>query len=232
MVISGVHCIKICNIKPPQLPVLSCFLHVEDVYKHRSGLSGIKSRWGRDFPRPFKLALGPIQPPAQWVPGLSTGAWRWPPTPSSAEVKESVELYLYCPFGRTLVTFSRANFTDWILQLPLLLVRTVICRCSNQAAGCTAERLLVRTGHFSPLDTVQTDSGTHSALSSGTKQPEREADHSPPSTVEIKNGWSYTFPLPCGFMACIGSSALRTLYALIILVFFPQCWLNAEFFEL
>ena len=26
-------------------------------------------------------------------------AWRWPPTPSSAEVKERVELYLYSPFG-------------------------------------------------------------------------------------------------------------------------------------
>ena len=29
---------------------------------------GIESRWGRDFP-----ALGPTQPPVQWVPGLSLG---------------------------------------------------------------------------------------------------------------------------------------------------------------
>ena len=27
------------------------------------------------------------------------GAWRQPPTPSSAEVKESVDLYLYSPSG-------------------------------------------------------------------------------------------------------------------------------------
>jgi hypothetical protein len=138
--------IKICNIKPPQLPFLSCFIHVEDVYKHRSRLSGMESQWGRDFPRPFKLAVGPIPPPAPWVPclsrGIETGAWRWPPTSSSAELKESVELYLYCPSGRALVIFSRANFTYGVLQLPLLLVRTVICRCSNQAAGCTAEQLL------------------------------------------------------------------------------------------
>jgi hypothetical protein len=31
--------------------------------------------------------------------GKATGAWRWPPTPSSTKVKERVELYLYSPFG-------------------------------------------------------------------------------------------------------------------------------------
>jgi hypothetical protein len=34
------------------------------------------------------------------------------------------------------------------------------------------------------------------ALSLGVKQQEREADHSPPSSAEIKNAWSYTFSLP------------------------------------
>jgi hypothetical protein len=38
-------------------------------------------------------ALGPTQPPIQWVPGaLSLGI-----DPSSAEVKECVELYLHSP---------------------------------------------------------------------------------------------------------------------------------------
>ena len=31
--------------------------------------------------------------------GKAAGAWRWPPTPSSAKVKERVELYLYSPVG-------------------------------------------------------------------------------------------------------------------------------------
>jgi hypothetical protein len=75
---------------------------------------GIESRWGRDFLQPFRTALGPTQPPVQWVPGVPQRVKRlgcsvYHPPPSSAEVKEEVELYLYStglswPFtGRTLL---------------------------------------------------------------------------------------------------------------------------------
>ena len=73
---------------------------------------GIEFRWRRDFPLPSRTALETIQPPIQWVPGLfpgvkTAGAWRWPPTPSIAEVKERVELYLYSPSGSSWPVLGR-----------------------------------------------------------------------------------------------------------------------------
>jgi hypothetical protein len=53
--------------------------------------SGIESRWRRDFPHLSRLALGPTQPPVQWVPGIP-GCRKRPgrdadlSLPSSAEV--------------------------------------------------------------------------------------------------------------------------------------------------
>jgi hypothetical protein len=64
----------------------------------------IESWWRRYFLHLSRLALGPSQPPVQWLPVLFPGAklpgrgFDYPP-PSSAKVKEKVELYLYSPSG-------------------------------------------------------------------------------------------------------------------------------------
>jgi hypothetical protein len=67
---------------------------------------GIDCRWGLGiliFTTASRTALGPTQPPVQWVPGaLSLGVKRLGreadhSLPSSTEVKEYVELYLHSP---------------------------------------------------------------------------------------------------------------------------------------
>jgi hypothetical protein len=55
-------------------------------------------------------------------------------------------------------------------------------------------------GNFSLHHLIQNGSGAHPAsyamgtrgFSLGLKQPGLEADHSPPSSAEVKNAWSYT----------------------------------------
>ena len=87
----------------------------------RYGLDGpgIESRWEWDFPHPSTPALGPTQPLIQRgtasFPGVKRGgAWRWPPTPSSAEVKERVQQCIYSPSGPSWPVLR------WTLTSPLI----------------------------------------------------------------------------------------------------------------
>ena len=66
--------------------------------------SGIESRWRRDFPHPSRPALGPTRPPIQRAPdlfprGKAGGSGFTHQPPSSAEVKERLELHRYSPSG-------------------------------------------------------------------------------------------------------------------------------------
>ena len=70
---------------------------------------GIESRWGRDFPHLSRPALGPTQPPVQWIPGFFRGKER--PgrdadfsTPSSAVVMKGYSYTSTPPVGRTACT--------------------------------------------------------------------------------------------------------------------------------
>ena len=74
---------------------------------------GIESQWGQDFLHPSRLALGPIQPPVQWVTGIErSGHGADHPPPSKCRGHERVELYLYSPSGPQWSVIVRTfNFT-------------------------------------------------------------------------------------------------------------------------
>ena len=57
--------------------------------------TGIESRWGQDFSHPSRPALGPTQPPVQWV--KRPGRFADHPRPSKRRGHERVGLYLYSP---------------------------------------------------------------------------------------------------------------------------------------
>ena len=92
---------------------------------------GIESRWGRDFPHLSRPALGPTQPPVQWVPGLSGGKERPgrdadPSPPSSAVVNKEYSYTSTSPMGRTACTepqcLYKVQFTVFYLEDGLMMV--------------------------------------------------------------------------------------------------------------
>jgi hypothetical protein len=73
--------------------------------------------------------------------GKTAGAWRWPPTPSSAEIKERVELYMYSPLGlHDLfgVTFIFTFHINYITNTCFDLCKS----SSGYSTGCSAVLLL------------------------------------------------------------------------------------------
>jgi hypothetical protein len=52
----------------------------------------------------------------------------------------------------------------------------------------------------------------------GVKRPGREADHSPPSSAEVKNTWSYTSTPPIRLHGVVLSSTQGQLYFYIIII--------------
>jgi len=69
--------------------------------RYRLDGPGIESRWGEIFcvrlDRPWGRLRLLYKRYRVFPVGKAAGPWRWPPTPSSAEVKEGAELYLLAP---------------------------------------------------------------------------------------------------------------------------------------
>jgi hypothetical protein len=78
------------------------------------------------------------QPPVQWILDLfprskAAEAWHWPHTPSSAAVKERVELYIYSPSG------PWSSVPGWTLLIRFYVIYVVVCRCQLKCDGTGAE---------------------------------------------------------------------------------------------
>jgi hypothetical protein len=139
--------------------------------------------------------MRPTKPPIQWVAGALSPEVKRPgreadhSPPSSAQVKECVELYLHSPnmpSRRGAQLNHRDNFTFQHRQY------------SDQAMGwTTGVWILVRGWDFLPRHRVPASASRVQAVPS----PGREADHKPPPTAEAKNAWSYTSTLPYVFTA-------------------------------
>jgi hypothetical protein len=70
----------------------------------RAGRSRDRTLVVRECPHPSSLALGATHHPVQWTPCFlpldkTVGVWCWPHNPSSAGVKERIELHFYSPSG-------------------------------------------------------------------------------------------------------------------------------------
>jgi hypothetical protein len=83
----------------------------------RYGLDGprIETRSGRDFSHPSRPALGPMQPPVQWVKRPVFGVDHPPPT--STKIQERVELHVSVLLLCVFMACCSVNFTVKILLL-------------------------------------------------------------------------------------------------------------------
>jgi hypothetical protein len=118
-------------------------------YSLRTGRSGdrlpVRARFFRN--RPYR----PWNPPSLlWLLGLPpggkvAGAWRWPPTPSSAEVKDTVELYLYASSGHSWPIIGRTLHVLYLLVfLQDRLKNPPVSLRSDNNNGYLYEDLLMR----------------------------------------------------------------------------------------
>ena len=116
---------------------------------------GIESRWRRNFPHLSRPAVGPTQPPVQWVPGFFPGAKERPgrdadPSPRSSAVVTKGQSYTSTPpTGRTACTEPRCLYKGALY----LYLYTPYSKVSDKALTLTFRHRAssVQDMHFATL---------------------------------------------------------------------------------
>jgi hypothetical protein len=113
---------------------------------------GIESQWGARIYAPVQ-ADSEAHPTSYAMvtvsfPGVRAGAWRWSPTPSSAEVKERVEQYLYSSLGLPGLFVGEFYIFD-VLTSNVSFIRVPKTeKCDVTASNRTHQSTNSRRGHM------------------------------------------------------------------------------------
>jgi hypothetical protein len=142
---------------------------------------------------PASYQMGTRGSVSLWVKQPSCEADHSPP--SSGEIKEWLELYLHPKyvFMEWCLVKHRDSFTFTFSSVGIALATSwtigVLGFDSRWGLGLSLFTIVSRTAMRPTQPPIKWVSG---ALSLAVKRPGREADHSPPPIVEVKNVWSYT----------------------------------------
>ena len=114
----------------------------------RAGPSWNRIPLGARFSAPVQTDSGLTQPTAQWVlslfsGGKAAGAWRWPPTPSSAEVKERVELHFPSGPSRPVLGWTSPLPYDYLIWGTGIITISVFKHTKTQSVSFHSKLRLV-----------------------------------------------------------------------------------------
>jgi hypothetical protein len=149
----------------------------------------------------------------------AAGAWSWPLTSICCRVQECMELYLHSsntPSWRG----AHLKHGDNLMSTFYIFSFSIESRLRAGQPGFNAGRGQWREFFSSPPHARPALGLTHPLCSEyreGVKRPDREADHSCPSSAEVKNAWSYTSTPAIRFQGAMLSYAQGQLYLSV-------CW--------
>jgi len=127
--------------------------------------------------------------PSFFPGGRAAVAWRLPPTSNSAEVKETVELYLYCSPGPSRPVIGRNLPLHLLYVIQQFVVRVAQSAYRLTTGWTVRDRIPVGTRFYTcpgrPWGPSSLLQNRYQVFPGGKVRPGRAADHSPPSSAAV-----------------------------------------------